>query len=294
MIANYINYIQYNNDDDLFEGLTDIPNIIKDKISIILNSKQKIIDKHNLRINKLKLKLKNNSKIDPNYIEKVAKKYAIKTVNKIKNDSKIKELGKKPLNESLLIESLFKDPSNSVFKQQINEMWDEFFNGSAADMFTNITVATFTLVVIIVINTFFAIIFISLTGNPDIGLLLTAILIAPVTEEIGKFISIKYKFSLPFLIAFNVTEFSLYVARYFSVYGIIIIPIRLIGVLLHTLWTVIMRKNYQEGDKKPYIFTGFLHMLANSFGILGWIVTFVSYTELNPKKVKTKEVAVAN
>jgi len=284
MYANYINYPQY--ESYLFEGLTDIPREIKNKVLKLLNTKEKIIKEHELKIKNKKQQLKKEG-IDPNYVEKLAKKYATRTVNKLKNDTKLKQIGKNSLNETLLIESFFKSTAGSVFKQQINEMYDEFFNGTYSDRLANVTVSVLLLVIVIMINSFMFTFFSTLTGDPVTGQLLTVVLVGPIVEEIGKFVSIKFKFSLPYLIIFNYVEFKQYVQHYFSEVGLIIIPIRLLLVYMHTLWTVIQRKKYQEGHSSPFVLTGFLHMLSNSsLSYLGWFATFMSYKNLNVEKRK--------
>lgn len=258
----------YNNEyEELFEGITDIPGKIKDKAFKIFQSKDKIVKKHEKKINEYRRVLKSNG-IDLKYIDKVAKKHANKITRNISKQDLQEAVGAK---------------TGNLFKDQIRDMYNEFFNGSKKDMFENLTYSVLLVVVVYQLNTFLFGIFIVLTGgNVAIAGFLTAVLVAPFTEELTKFISIKEGFSLPYLIAFNVAEFSLYVARYGPVAGPIIIPVRMLSVVMHTLWTIIQRKRYQEGVKHPWKVTAILHAIGNAFAsteapLLGDVTTFIAY-----------------
>lgn len=92
--------------------------------------------------------------------------------------------------------------------------------------------------VVIIVNSIMDLIFRLLIGPP--GSILTAIIVAPIVEEISKAIAIKGDFAVEYTIIFNSYEFTDYVLRYGKVIGFAkMIVIRLKCVLFHLTTTIL-------------------------------------------------------
>ena len=91
--------------------------------------------------------------------------------------------------------------------------------------------------VIIVINSLVHTVFSLLTLNADLAMVLTSILCAPITEELGKQISVKGGFSIEFEVVFNATEFTQYFLQYGPLVGfkkITVIRLKCVGLHITT------------------------------------------------------------
>ena len=103
--------------------------------------------------------------------------------------------------------------------------------------------------------------------------LFMVLIVAPISEEIAKFISISQKMGAEFLITFNVVEFMNYSKLFTMSKGIIsiivIILVRLFVVGMHYT-TAIVQKIYQEKEKSELgLVVGMLiHFFFNMFAFL--------------------------
>lgn len=120
------------------------------------------------------------------------------------------------------------------------------------DLLTAIGLSLFTLTIVVIINSFFAtfagLFFVSmglsLKAATILGMCFTAICIAPITEETGKYFSVKYDYAGTYFVIFNIAEFTQYVKAGVDP------MLRLIAVAFHGVLTVIHVISRKEGDRK--------------------------------------------
>lgn len=177
----------------------------------------------------------------------------------------------------------------STIKKQIGEMIEEIQEKG----FRSLTVPIITVAVIVFINSMMMLMFVSLAG-PVIGASMTAILVGPLTEEIGRFINVKRRDGGRFNIIFNITEYSIYMfqAALAGVPLAAMAAIRILPVIMHTLWTVILRKNMQAGASAPPLKTITAHALFNSIPFIGVVTTMVMVSGKNPDANETTRMVV--
>lgn len=162
----------------------------------------------------------------------------------------------------------------SIIKNQLQEIMDELKSKGISQFTFPIVMA----LIVLVINTTFITIA-SLFMPPSTAFIMMAVLLAPVTEEISKYISIKREETGAYLIVFNIIEFSSYTLQASAFGGAAMAIngiIRLLPVIMHTFWTAIMRHSYKAGSDKPYISTGLMHGLYNLFPLVGAPVTIIA------------------
>lgn len=148
----------------------------------------------------------------------------------------------------------------------------------------NITKSLILLLIVASINDIFTILFILLfSQNPLLGERISAIIVAPLTEEAGKIISIKGKFDKEYFFIFNAFEFATYVKLGVNAGADLkkMVLLRSIAVSAHFTFTLIhkfmqsdiIKKLFNPKDEKDFedkcIFTGniigvALHTLFNS------------------------------
>ena len=181
------------------------------------------------------------------------------------------------------------NPDKSTFTKQWSEMIDEIKEKG----FRQLTVPILTIIATIFVNTVFFVIF-ALTFGPQIAPIATAILIAPVTEEISRFISVKRRDGGRFNIIFNITEYSLYMLQ--AVTAGISIPLmavaRLLPVMMHTFVTAITRNELQSGTKVP-LKASLLHAFYNAtlgMGVIPFL--YVGAEKDESDKVDNTEILV--
>ena len=156
----------------------------------------------------------------------------------LNNDSKIK------ITEELNIfyDYIVKVLERSTIELQIPDKFDA----------RNISKSIVVLIAVGALNTIFMTLFASLCGDPLLGIRLGAVIVAPLTEEAGKIISIKGKFDKEYFFVFNAFEFTSYVTKGLDA-GIELkkmIFIRSIGVLAHFIFTLIHKFMQSNAIKK--------------------------------------------
>lgn len=110
--------------------------------------------------------------------------------------------------------------------------------------------------IVICVNTMFSALFTILLG-PVGGNIITAVLIAPITEEIGKLVAVKIEKDHSgniYNVIFNVTEFTIYVTSMLST-GIslpLAIGVRIPAVIMHTVNNFIISTGYKKDIKNGH------------------------------------------
>lgn len=171
--------------------------------------------------------------------------------------------------------------SPSIFSTQLKEIFEEL---KAQNKIKVITYSIIIFAVILLVNTTMITV-LSTIVSPLAAMSITVVFVAPVVEEIGKYISIKNEMTGAFLISFNIGEFLSYMLQA-STMGIslgVMAAIRLLPVAMHTMWTIIMRHKYQTDGSGPAS-TTVLHMLYNAIPIVGAPATFAYYQYLDSKE----------
>lgn len=115
----------------------------------------------------------------------------------------------------------------------------------------NLIAAFVFLIIIATINTIFLVYFGAMTSTPLAAMALTAVIVAPVTEEIGKYLAIKGKMGSEFLLVFNIGEYLSYIAQGLAA-GMnltTIALIRIIPVIMH-YYTAQVQVKAQRKDKE--------------------------------------------
>lgn len=170
--------------------------------------------------------------------------------------------------------------NKGAVKTQISEMIEEIKDKG----FRSLTVPIISVAVAVFINTMMMMLFVSMAG-PVVGMMMTAVLIGPVTEEIGRFINVRRRDGGRFNIIFNITEYFMYVFQAATL-GIPIAAmavLRILPVIMHTLWTVITRKNAQADANVPPMKSLAAHALFNAMPLIGSITTVVMARSDNPE-----------
>ena len=152
---------------------------------------------------------------------------------------------------------------NSKFSKQMGEMIDEIKERG----FRDLTIPVITVIAIIFINTAMMTLFTAATGDPLIALALGAVFVAPITEEVGRYINIKRGDGGRYNIIFNIAEFVTYIIRaplMGITFGAMALA-RIIPVIDHTFWTVITRDRAMKGKTGVGAFgvSSLLHSLTN-------------------------------
>lgn len=127
------------------------------------------------------------------------------------------------------------------------------------------------LLVVFVIGTFIQITMFALGFSPIIAFMISAVFVAPLTEEAGKYFSIKAQSTGMYFLIFNFTEFSLYFMKLLNA-GVaipVIIIARLLAVMMHYITTTTQfaaRKRDKAG--RGYLVATTIHALWNLFATL--------------------------
>jgi hypothetical protein len=109
---------------------------------------------------------------------------------------------------------------------------------------------------------------VSLVAANVLLIIITIVIIAPITEEVAKFISIKSDFSTTFLIVFNTFEFTKYVRSLYKTLGIKIIIMRIAAIIMHYSTSFVQSFFISKEKNKLGLFLGILiHSLWNGFAI---------------------------
>ena len=158
----------------------------------------------------------------------------------------------------------------SVFKKQ----WKEMIAEIKEKGFRNLTTTILLLIAIFHINSFFVGMFVSALGA-EAGMVAAAVFLAPVTEETGRFISIKNRDGGRFNLLFNIGEYTTYMLQASS-YGLtlpVMGIVRLLPVITHSFLAAVTRNQIMSGSKVPLLKAGLLHALMNYVNIGGTLVT---------------------
>jgi uncharacterized DUF497 family protein len=161
-------------------------------------------------------------------------------------DKIIREQVQKAVKELTNVKSSGADRTKAV--GTLTNCLKEIFNfkGFTEDGIGEALVITFF---ISVINSVFAGIFIGLFGM-GLGMAITAVAIAPITEEIAKFISIKRGHAGEFGFVFNALEFAQYLIQYGPMVGYAkMAVVRIFPVIMHYS-TIIVEKYFNDKGEK--------------------------------------------
>jgi len=180
----------------------------------------------------------------------------------------IKELEKIGAKHASISTKQIKSKNFNV-SRTIDSIIYEFQRGN---IFSQITMAIAILCVIVLLNSFFHTLFL-LYFSKKVAWALTAVIIAPLVEETGKFISIQQNSTMTYFIVFNIFEFGLYLYNMLNDgFGLPMIIIgRSMTVMMHGFTTLIQKdannKGQQEGQLaliKGIFFHGLWNLLAVS------------------------------
>ena len=184
------------------------------------------------------------------------------------------------------------DNVSNASPEKIKEYFDKNFFKIFTDCMTAFTRATkgeiligvLALLVVIVINSVLAIIFTVMFG-PLTATAITAIFVAPLTEESGRAISLRaggVNSLSAFTASINVFEFVTYVQDMLrkGVKLIVAIPLRIIGALFHSFLQTLQLKGYAEelqgkkdGGINSLLLAMLIHGLYNFLAMLPVLIT---------------------
>lgn len=164
------------------------------------------------------------------------------------------------------------NPANfrSKFAKQVSEMIQEIQDKG----FRGLSVHVVTILVIIFINSMMMHLFVNALGlDPMVGFMTAAVFVAPVTEEVSRYIHVKKRDGARFNVMFNIAEFSLYMvqAAAFDVSLGIMALARTAAVIAHTIFTVVMRERVTSGKASALPVAMGLHALWNSSFLPGML-----------------------
>jgi hypothetical protein len=234
-----------------------------------IKNKDKIIKQYKMKLRLLKKELIKNNIY--NEVKRFTKQSTIrvkKSVDKydkdISNREKFVKIGTTIKNEIIEIKNFSETLQlKSNNKKNIKEA-------------SNTSYSIFTLVFVIILNTLFLNIIYMITLNPIMALALTALLCAPIIEEIAKKISIEKGYDEIYVPMFIWTEYVMYVIPAMFIFlplGLIMMLVRLIPVFMHYT-TYDIQKTYAEKNdgkvpKKILLMAICVHFLYNFASVLG-------------------------
>jgi len=174
-----------------------------------------------------------------------------------KNSNLIVRLLKKDLN--------VKDVINVFVTNTINE-----FKKSKLKFSLKVLLLIVLVLFCVVVNTACVKFLMGLVGSKVLGFLLGAIFVAPIVEELYKYISVKLKVGLAGQIIFNIAEASLYIVGMVSIgFNILLaISLRIIPIIMHVLNALRFEKHniYKKlGDKYADIRAFILNIVLHAY-----------------------------
>lgn len=237
------------------------------------------IKKFNKRNKDYEIKLSQMG-IDVKSFKTLVRKNALATCNELRNLSVTKDGIKKG---SKLIEKKLVETKETVIDTIVNSLAD-FLEGTDSAILSSAIIV----LMIISINTFMAILLTFFFGPPR-GLALTAVIVAPITEEIGKLTAIridgrnnKKREGLTYNIVFNVTEFYMYAAQLLgggASLGLIL-KLRVPAIIMHTVNQLLLRFGYKrdiaEGKDKDVAGTSGLVVTMAIHSIFNFVAVITS------------------
>jgi len=212
-------------------------------INKLINSKG-FIQAYQNKINLMKQSLI-KVKVDIDKIEKIVEKHAIAAAEAVKK----------------------KD--TRAFGEVVKEMFSEI---GETGIFRELTVSVVLVLIVVIIHQFLLGFLIGGLGwTPMAALALLAIFIAPLTEETGKFLSVKYGASGMHYIIFNLVEFIGYFIQgvMLGVPAVAMFIARLVTAFTHLLLTTLHIRGKKEGDEKArFMAAAGIHSVWNFFAML--------------------------
>lgn len=221
----------------------------KDQINKIV--KGKTIKGFKSKLNNIEKELK-QSKIQVHEVKSIITKHAKNTIKDVKN-----------ANANVNVES------NNILVNNFKAMIAEFSEKGFMDQALNLGNSILLLLVVLIINTFFMTIAFQLFGF-SLGMIILAVLIAPITEEVSKYISIKRNHSGAFFIIFNAFEITTYVSQMLmlGVSAPVAIAVRLVAAFMHFFTTSIQRHYIDKKQDKIGVYLAiFIHGLWNLMAV---------------------------
>lgn len=304
-MINNIQFVQNINEFNIFKecesNIIEIEQLLEE--GFIDDSKEKLKTLFNNYISKNKNKIDKNTKTFKNSINIFEKRFKQVGIN----TNKIKNRLKKEIDDKQLVNE-FNDFNDSFnFKKNINNKIQNFFNiirdisnEESKDLRVRLQLdkeitdkktdkilegfikALFIFCILYISLNFISLFFIGIFTSIGLSNLLypfIVIILAPILEEISKYISIKVNSTYEFFIIFNVIEFSMYTIAYMNagMPFLLIAFIRLLTVGLHLTTTLIqskfIKKSEESNDKKYEKIGLFIGILVHALWNLNAVVT---------------------
>ena len=196
--------------------------------------------------NKIKLMRKSliDAKVDLLTIEKIVKKYALEAAGAARAGN------------------------YKTFDDIVKQMFSEI---GKTGVFREIGISLLLVLVVVIINNFCVLFLISLGITPLLIFPLTAVFCAPLVEETGKYLSVKYGAAGVHFIVFNLVEFTYWLGQLIG-FGVPIVNAvisRLITVFLHLFLTAIhIHGKEKKQEKQKYLLAVGVHSLWNFIACL--------------------------
>jgi preprotein translocase subunit SecE len=211
------------------------------------NMKDKAIQKYKINLANIKKQLV-DAGVEINLIEKIVKPHALAAAKELKQGN-VKNIG-------------------NHFQQILDEM-------KKTSIINQLAKSILILLLVLIIGQFILTILVTLGAPAEIAFLILAIFVAPLTEEAGKYFSIKQKSTGLYFIVFNLFEFTGYVGVLLGM-GMtlpVVIFSRLLAVLMHYATTSIQwGAAKQNKSGQGYLTAVLVHGLWNFFASLNGIL----------------------
>lgn len=221
------------------------------EIELVDKLKSTIIEKYKSNLNNIKSQLI-QAGVEIETITKIVKPHALAAAKDVKKGN-TKTIG-------------------THFQQILKEMQE-------TPIINQLAKSLLILLIVITINTFVVLFLVFQGVHPLLIIPTVAIFVAPLTEEAGKYFSIKKKATGMYFLVFNFVEFTLYLAQLLGLgmsLSTIIIS-RLLAVMMHYITTMVQWKYIKKGkDKRGFITATIIHTLWNFFASLGNILKHYS------------------
>lgn len=274
-MVNSIFLEEYNENITIMESLKNINFSLNDEIlseSLFKNVKSSVVQ-FEFGIKKIEKDLDKNG-IDTKSVKNITDKYAVKLKNLIGNY--------KAIESPKELENSSKAPDITPITRMFANMFDEIFNLLRFDEKKNtlgdkLLKSLIILLIVFVINSVIARLFFLLTKNFIIAMILTAIFIAPITEEIAKAISVKLGFGKEYYLVFNAFEFTQYISKLTKEGAKLSVAIfvRTFALIMHGINHLIIKAGYDKDKKNgmddkqagnlAMVTTMIIHACYNSF-----------------------------
>lgn len=220
-----------------------------------------------VEIDEIVNKLKEN--VGSKFIEDYKTKIANMKKSLVDAGVDIKQFEQFVESKSILAAQKLKEGDRQGFFDIVKEIFAEIKQSS---LFKQIGISLLLVMAVLIINSVaLSALVVGFSIEPPLAFLLMAIFMAPLTEETGKFLSVKYGATGVHFIIFNTFEFSTYMVRLVNA-GVPIIPAvigRLMTVLLHlSLTTIHFKAKKNKEELKGWGTAAGIHFLWNLFPTL--------------------------